>query len=281
MKIPEVLQKYTDVIENYINSPMFFVYDNELINMYSYLSRLTSEELQSVCKDPKYGKMCDLVINERSGVNYKNNPIVQPFVNSKGMINVDGLLPILASFPDIDSALDFMMAVKPGFRYTPEFKKYIEENTQIEKKINIIGDEATIYTFQQYSYEIINEDNFLDIVFKKNGELHRKNGPAIISLSLSDFTLEWYKDGKLHREDGPAKIKYVTECAPGFIRKWRTQRCIKRDSESGEAELEYRQNGEPKHMIITGEGDSIIQYYYLYNEDAFVKYENGKLIYTE
>ncbi len=37
----------------------------------------------------------------------------------------------------------------------------------------------------------------------KDGNLHREDGPAIISWNEYQ---EWYKDGNLHREDGPAYI---------------------------------------------------------------------------
>ena len=36
-----------------------------------------------------------------------------------------------------------------------------------------------------------------------NGERHRENGPAYISVC---GTKQWYLNGKLHREDGPALI---------------------------------------------------------------------------
>jgi hypothetical protein len=37
--------------------------------------------------------------------------------------------------------------------------------------------------------------------WKKNGKLHRENGPAI---DIPGCSKEWYKNGQLHREDGPA-----------------------------------------------------------------------------
>jgi hypothetical protein len=39
--------------------------------------------------------------------------------------------------------------------------------------------------------------------WRKNGDLHRVNGPAVIYPCGSE---EWYQDGELHREDGPAVI---------------------------------------------------------------------------
>lgn len=38
-------------------------------------------------------------------------------------------------------------------------------------------------------------------IYKKNGLLHREDGPALI---LADGTKYWYNEGKLHRLDGPA-----------------------------------------------------------------------------
>jgi hypothetical protein len=36
-----------------------------------------------------------------------------------------------------------------------------------------------------------------------NGNLHRKDGPAII---FADGSVEWWLDGMRHREDGPAYV---------------------------------------------------------------------------
>ena len=49
------------------------------------------------------------------------------------------------------------------------------------------------YTVREYSNG--------DIEYRKDGELHRDNGPAIITSYGSKF---WYNNGKLHRLDGPA-----------------------------------------------------------------------------
>lgn len=48
------------------------------------------------------------------------------------------------------------------------------------------------------------------VTYHKNGELHRKDGPAIIMYDIDDKIKEeyWYENGELHREDGPAVIKY-------------------------------------------------------------------------
>ena len=45
------------------------------------------------------------------------------------------------------------------------------------------------------------------VIFYKNGEPHREDGPAIIETDSSEY---WYLNGELHRADGPA----VT-CADG------------------------------------------------------------------
>jgi hypothetical protein len=39
--------------------------------------------------------------------------------------------------------------------------------------------------------------------YKKNGQLHREDGPAVI---YDNGFKEWYLNGKRHREDGPAII---------------------------------------------------------------------------
>jgi len=46
-------------------------------------------------------------------------------------------------------------------------------------------------------------DQFGNIIYTKDGELHREDGPAVIR---TDGSQSWYKDGELHREDGPAVI---------------------------------------------------------------------------
>jgi len=40
-------------------------------------------------------------------------------------------------------------------------------------------------------------------IWRKNGEFHRENGPAI---EYPDGDKVWYQYGQLHREDGPAII---------------------------------------------------------------------------
>lgn len=47
---------------------------------------------------------------------------------------------------------------------------------------------------------------------KKNGQLHRLNGPAVISLAGGR---SWWQHGDLHRADGPAVI-----CPPGENEYW-------------------------------------------------------------
>lgn len=54
---------------------------------------------------------------------------------------------------------------------------------------------------------IITESNGT-VRYKLNGQLHRKNGPAV---EYANGNKEWYIEGKLHRIDGPA-----IECANGF-----------------------------------------------------------------
>ena len=41
-----------------------------------------------------------------------------------------------------------------------------------------------------------------DHIWYKDGEIHRENGPAMITNNKE----VWYKNGLLHREDGPAMI---------------------------------------------------------------------------
>jgi len=55
---------WRELIDKYFGGPMFYIFDNELVNMYAYLSRLSDSELSGVCKDPKFSKMCDTVIGE-------------------------------------------------------------------------------------------------------------------------------------------------------------------------------------------------------------------------
>lgn len=50
-----------------------------------------------------------------------------------------------------------------------------------------------------------------DIVWMKNGKVHREDGPAI---EHAYGATEWWRDGLRHREDGPA-----IECADG-LKRW-------------------------------------------------------------
>lgn len=43
------------------------------------------------------------------------------------------------------------------------------------------------------------------ITYKKHGELHRKNGPAII---WQEKCYNWFEHGQKHRKDAPATIWY-------------------------------------------------------------------------
>ncbi|MEM1149524.1 MAG: hypothetical protein AAGI03_03070 [Pseudomonadota bacterium] len=45
-------------------------------------------------------------------------------------------------------------------------------------------------------------------IWRKNGELHRDDGPALITRDASQKTVrqEWYREGQLHRDDGPAVL---------------------------------------------------------------------------
>ena len=40
------------------------------------------------------------------------------------------------------------------------------------------------------------------IIYTKNGQVHREDGPAIIT----DWSQEWFQNGVVHRADGPAMM---------------------------------------------------------------------------
>ena len=64
----------------------------------------------------------------------------------------------------------------------------------------------TMYTSLQEFDEMKNgyyKDKYGNQEWRKNGKLHREDGPAIIYAHGSQ---EWWVNGKLHREDGPAFI---------------------------------------------------------------------------
>ena len=187
---------WRELIDKYFGGPMFYIFDNELVNMYAYLSRLSDSELSGVCKDPKFSKMCDTVIGERSSDYGK----FSDFVNERGMLNIEGLLPILSSFPSFNDAMNFIMRIKPGFRYTPQFKDFVEQNIVVTNTTDGIK-----YTLGDYQYIIssINTGDYL-VEYRKliEGEwvLHRINGPAYIQLS-DQLILEWYREGALYTVD--------------------------------------------------------------------------------
>lgn len=194
------MMKWRDVIDKYMGGPMFYVFDNELVNMYQYLSRLSDSELSGVCKDPKFAKMCDTVIGERSS----NFGEFSGFVNERGMLNIEGLLPILSSFPSFNDAMNFIMRIKPGFRYTPQFKDFVEENIQIEQVDNGIFITNT-YTLGDYRYITQHSIDLYIVEYRKlidgEWELHRINGPANIELHTNLLLLEWYREGDLYQVD--------------------------------------------------------------------------------
>lgn len=69
---------------------------------------------------------------------------------------------------------------------------------------------------------VFEEDfNLYQFSYHKNGELHRENGPAKISIYENGIILskEWYKNGKEHRENGPSYIQYYSEFLIEF-EKW-------------------------------------------------------------
>jgi hypothetical protein len=43
-----------------------------------------------------------------------------------------------------------------------------------------------------------------NIEYKRNGKLHRTDGPALIINEHKHQCRVWYKNGKLHRDNGPA-----------------------------------------------------------------------------
>lgn len=165
--------------------------------------------------------MCGIVQDERSGKNIVGNSLVAPFVNSKGMINTEGLLPLLASFPTFDSAMNFIMAVKPGFRYTPQFQKFLNRHITVTHPTQY----ATLYTLDKYEYQIghIPEDKYYSIEYFKDGKLHRINGPAEITISFDEdegqfLNYKWYRLGKLYQTEtqpheiifAPKKFRIIT-----------------------------------------------------------------------
>jgi len=195
---PEMM-KWKDVIDKYMGGPMFFIFDDQLVNMYQYLSRLSDEELKGVCKDAKFAKMCDTVIGERKS-DYGE---LSGFVNERGMLNIEGLLPILSSFPSFNDAMNFIMRIKPGFRYTPQFKDFVEKNIQVEKVDDGILN-ITTYTLGDYQYIMKEGEDDYVVEYRKlikgEWELHRINGPAYINL-FDRLILEWYREGALYVVD--------------------------------------------------------------------------------
>jgi hypothetical protein len=88
------------------------------------------------------------------------------------------------------------------------------------------------------TYTVTVNDNKTIAWRNSNGNLHRKDGPAV---EWSDGTKEWYVDGKLHREDGPA-IEWSNGTKSWFVDG-------KRHREDGPA-IECA-NG-PKHWYVNG-----------------------------
>jgi hypothetical protein len=302
IEIPSSMIKWKQEIEEAFGGPMFFIYDNELINMYSYLSRLSDSELQNVCRDDKYKKMCDTIIGER----HSDYGDLKQFVNERGMLNIEGLLPILSSFPSFNEMMNFIMRIKPGFRYTQQFKELVEDNTKIE-----VVNQTTTYTLENYKYEKTISDNEILIRHFKfvNNKwlLHRINGPAYIRLytekmttngngdielalfetnfykndildnndipSLHYFrestdevegaidTQTWYKNDRIHRDNGPARIKtYIKPCPNNSLRI--DELCEEVSSKERHKVLTKRNNRTPRHRIISGEGDTIVEEYF-------------------
>ena len=72
-------------------------------------------------------------------------------------------------------------------------QKKLEKFEKIKKQIEAEDNE--------YEVEI---DGGYNVSVRKNGELHREDGPAVI---FASGTKSWYQNGKRHREGGPAIIK--------------------------------------------------------------------------
>jgi hypothetical protein len=65
---------------------------------------------------------------------------------------------------------------------------------------------------QSSTYErIVTKGSSVIEVYKRDGKVHRNDGPARISLSANGTIIEdYYKDGKRHRDDGPASIMHTS-----------------------------------------------------------------------
>jgi hypothetical protein len=93
-----------------------------------------------------------------------------------------GLQPILDSFPNVLEGIAFIETFKPGFRYSREFKNYLQNSVLKTKTEKLAFGETTTYKL----------DNHVIIVDTRTG------------LGSTTIRTRFYVDGKLHRIGGPA-----------------------------------------------------------------------------
>ena len=93
-----------------------------------------------------------------------------------------------------------MSKEKSDYKVRVEFK----ENGKKRSKT------LSLEKYNETKEDLLNENTLVSLEYKLNGELHRKDGPAVISYN-DDGSVdreEWYLNGQQHREDGPAVIDY-------------------------------------------------------------------------
>jgi len=278
---PEMMKWEKEILESF-GGPMFFLFDNELVNLYAYLSRLSDSELQGVCKDAKFQKMCDTVIGERKS-DYGE---LTGFVNERGMLNIEGLLPILSSFPSFNDAMNFIMRIKPGFRYTPQFKDFVEKNIQVETS-NYTG--ALIYTlgdyrylkdfspqYQEYRIEYLKLINGKWVSYRKNGASSASLGSRDLLLSYSQGynikDIAYYGENQILFDDNIEYNKMITIFSQTEFYNEKNQKIEKRIYELGDVEVAYSTY---KYKKDYDEGDKFKVYTYVDNIKTYEVVGNG------
>ena len=272
MELSDGMLKWSREIIEAFCSPMFFIYDKKMMNLYDRLSRMCDAELLQACKNSSISRMCNIVKREKSGKDLGNTEtLLRPFINENGIISISGLLPILSSFPTFNDAMNFIMRVKPGFRFTPQFKEFVELHT-----VKTVTGNLTTYTLDNYSYEVEMNDGSWSVNYLKNGRLHRINGPAVITLASDNLSLYWYRNNRPYTDrDQPYSIKYLSDFTVDIVL---ADRIIEVEIDKEIHDL----NGRGYDRISYYKNDKLVKYniYDIAKLNVFTSYNsNGRVMY--
>src|SRR3990167_4469517 len=151
-------------------------------DVYQYIARMNPKDRKLFCLDEKYRKICKLVEWDKSYLTGHS---------------LEGVLPILESFNDFDTAVNFIERFKPGFKYSKEYD-YLVEHYLVEKEKILKGVHYNIYKLGDTEYRVGTDRHGKKTEeYYRNGELDRENEPArVVHYPDGYIDEEWYRDGQ-------------------------------------------------------------------------------------